>query len=428
MAPLLLLSLLAYGLFFLGLVSLNGAVIALAIPLVLYLGEALLFAPRKPKLHVTRVFDSDCIDQGKSAVVTLSITNKGNRLEEVVIRDVLPAYLELLDGETQTFTCLGADETVTLDYTVTGKRGSFNFDTVQVTASDHLGLFHRRMEFSVPGQLLVLPKVWKLRRVSIRPLRTLGSAGPIPARRAGAGVDFFGVREYQIGDPRRWINWRVSARHESALFTNEFEQERIADVGLILDARQRSEIQIKGQSLFEHAVLATASLANAFLSDGHRVGLLVYGRGLEWTLPGYGKIQRERILQALARAKTGDSMVFESMDYLPTRLFPAKSQIVLISALCQDDPEMLLRLKARGYQVLIVSPDPITFEANALASEPNIEVATRVARVERALLLRQLQRIGIQVVDWVVDRPLDQSLHATLGRLPAGFRGVRLQL
>jgi uncharacterized protein (DUF58 family) len=253
-------------------------------------------------------------------------------------------------------------------------------------------------------------------------------------------VDFFGVREYQQGDPMRWINWRASARHSRAIFTNEFEQERIADVGLILDARQRSEIRLNGISLFEHAIRATAALADVFIQDGDRVALLVYGRGLEWTLPGYGKVQRERILRALARAKTGDSLVFESMDYLPTRLFPPKSQIVILSPLCQDDLPMLTRLRSRGYQVLIISPDPVTFEAyytrgykrghgpaseGALSDET--ELAMRLARIERVLLLRQLQRVGIRIVDWPVDQPLDQTIHTALGRMPAvapaGLRG-----
>ncbi|MCL7455525.1 MAG: DUF58 domain-containing protein [Anaerolineae bacterium] len=42
-----------------------------------------------------------------------------------------------------------------------------------------------------------------------------------PPARAGP-APIFGVREYQAGDPRRWINWRVSARHPRSLFTNEF--------------------------------------------------------------------------------------------------------------------------------------------------------------------------------------------------------------
>jgi uncharacterized protein (DUF58 family) len=241
-------------------------------------------------------------------------------------------------------------------------------------------------------------------------------------------VDFFGIREYQLGDPRRWINWRVSARHPHTLFTNEFEQERIADVGLILDARQRSEVRINGLSLFEHAVHATASLANAFLNDGNRVGLLVYGRFLDWTFPGYGKVQRERILQALARAEPGESLIFDNLDYLPTRFFPARSQIVLVSPLWEEDLPILIRLRARGYQLLVISQDPVTFEAKELGSDPAAKLAARIARLERMLLIRKAQQVGIQIVNWQVDKPFDHAVHASLGRLPSWFRAVGLGL
>jgi uncharacterized protein (DUF58 family) len=300
---------------------------------------------------------------------------------------------------------------------VTGSRGSYDFQGVQVTASERLGLVQRCETLPAPACLSIMPNPLRLRRMAIHPSRTRGYAGPIPARQGGSGTDFFGVREYQLGDPRRSINWRVSARHPSTLFTNEFERERIADVGLILDARQRTEIRLRGDSLFEHAVRATASLAEAFLREGNRVGLLVYGELVDWTFPGYGKVQRERILRSLARAATGQSMVFEHLDFLPTRLFPAKSQIVLVSPLCQDDLPTLLRLRARGYQLLVIRPDPTAFELTTLKSQPGAEMAARILAVERTLMLLRMRQAGIQVVDWRVEEPFDQVMHAALARM-----------
>jgi uncharacterized protein (DUF58 family) len=227
-----------------------------------------------------------------------------------------------------------------------------------------------------------------------------------------------------MGDPRRWINWRISARHPQEYFTNEFEQERIADVGLILDARSRSEVHASGDSLFEHAVRATASLAETFLSDGNRVGLLVYGRALDWTFPGYGKVQRERIFQALARARIGESQIFEHLDYLPTRFFPAGSQLVMVSPLNPYDPPALIRLRARGYQLWVIRPDPLSFEVRSLKPHPTIDVAQRLLQTERVLVSRRLQQAGIQVVDWRVDEPFDQAVHASLGRMPHWFRAI----
>jgi len=423
----LLLSGLIYLLLLLGLATRDGRLLLLVVPLVTYLGAALLYRPEKLQLRVSRALSADRGLQGAPVVVKLSITNEGSMLEEVLIKDLLPQPLEPADGEARVLASLPPGGTIELEYTVIARRGIFDFGDVQVTASDRLGLFRRRAVLSAPAHLVVLPDTLRLRRLPIRPLRTRGYAGPVPARQGGSGVDFFGVREYQLGDPQRWINWRISARHVHELFTNEFEQERIADVGLILDARQRSEARVLGDSLFEHAVRATASLAEAFLRDGNRVGLLVYGRFLDWTFPGYGKVQRERILQALARAEVGESLVFDKLDYLPTGFFPAQSQIVLISPLWRGDLPALIRLRAHGYQVLVIRPDPVAFEVNALGPEPSVELAARILRVERSLLFRNLRQVGIQVVDWQVDKALDHAVHASLGRVPHWFRAVGME-
>jgi uncharacterized protein (DUF58 family) len=244
----------------------------------------------------------------------------------------------------------------------------------------------------------------------------------------GRGVEFFGVREYQSGDPPRLINWRASARHTATLYSNEYEQERVADVGIVLDGRMKTNLLGKGHSLFEYSVLACAALADALLTQGNRVGLLNYGRYLQWTFPGYGRVQRERIVQALASAEIGGSSVFSGLEHLPTRLFPAHSQIILVSSLQMEDHNVLVQLRARGYQVMVVSPDPVTFELQNLTRDRSVELAGRLVRLERGLLLRRLQRAGIQVLDWDVSRPFDQVMKHRLGRPPTYWRNVGIRI
>lgn len=431
MRRLLFLSLLVYGLIIGGLVTLHGNAVALAMPLVVYLAAALVYSPEKPRLAITRTLSATIVHHGTPTTVTLTIHNQGAQLEEVLIEDAVPQGLTVTDGDPWIQLSLPTGGKTEFSYTVEGKRGSYPFRHLRVTVNEHLGLFRHRGWLEVGGNLMVLPELLRLEHLDIRPLRTRGYAGPIPSRLAGSGTDFFGVREYQLGDPLRWINWRASARHQHALFTNEFEMERIADVGLILDARQNNNVVVDNDSLFEHAIAATAGLAEAFLNDGNRVGMLVYGRGLEMTYPGYGKVQRERIMQALAHAKTGDSLVFESMDYLPVRFFPAKSQIVLVSPLRKEDLSILTRLRARGYQVLVVSPDPVTFEAQKYAqvadADASIQLALRITRVERELMLRLLRRVGIQVINWQVDRPFANVMRTALVRPIAPNRIVRIE-
>jgi len=133
-------------------------------------------------------------------------------------------------------------------------------------------------------------------------------------------------------------------------------------------------------------------------------------------LPGYGKIQRERIMQALAHAEVGVSSVFAGLEHLSPSMFPPESQIVLISSLVNDDLNVLVQLRGRGYQVMVISPDPVKFEIGFLPVSPKVDTAARIIRMERDLLIRRLERAGIQVVEWDVSFPLDQAVGPLLMR------------
>lgn len=421
-------SILVYIILLAGLATLDGHLLALAIPLLLYLVSGSVFRPQNLDLQVIRTISDESVTSDSPATMTLRVLNNGGYLKEVFIQDVLPPELTLAQGNAQCFTSLAPGETVIMEYAVRGKRGSFEFGAIQVYASDSFDLVCQQKSLSVPARLLILPEIRKLCRFAIRPMRTRFYAGQNPSRQSGSGTDFFGVRLYQPSDPLRTVNWRISARHPRWIFANKYESERIADVGLILDARKSSNVQTDEGSLFNYAIQATASLAEAFLSDSNRVGLLIYGGTLARTFPGYGKMQRERILRALAQAQTGDHQVFKDLSYLPTRFFPAKSQLVLISPLCHKDLPVLHRLRAFGYHLMVLSPDPIAFEYANLRVTPEVEQAARIAYLERKLLLRKLRRMGILTVDWQVDTPLEQTVLASLKRMPHWLRTMETVL
>jgi uncharacterized protein (DUF58 family) len=272
--------------------------------------------------------------------------------------------------------------------------------------------------------LLVLPTVARVRRIAIRPRETRVYSGVIPAHQGGTGIEFFGLREYQMGDSPHHINWRVSARQGEALYSNEYEQERVADVGVVLDGRRRVNDFGRGRSIFEDSVIAAVAVSSALLSDGNRVGVFIYGRRLKWTSPGYGKHQRERIMQDLALAEIGETENFNSL-IIPRRLFPPKSQLILISPLSTDDLPVLAQLRVKGYQLMVISPDPVSFEARGLADHPSVRLAARIARLEREVLLRSLRRAGIQVVNWDVALPFDQEARAALSRPSTFLRAIQ---
>ncbi len=392
----------------LGLTSINGSVIALALPLICYFAASIYYKPAPPQLSAKRTLSTDRIFPGTPVTVTLTIRNEGSRLEEIHIQDQLPGGLELLEGNTDTFTSLEHGEEITIEYTVRGNRGDYRFTGFETTYREGSGLFEFSSPVQAPHRLIVRPRPTRLRPMRIRPPQTRGFAGPIPSRQGGTGTDFFVVREYQPGDPQRRVNWKVAARSTDELFTNVYEQERVADVGIILDAREQCYGDLPEHPLFEIAVQAVASITEGFLNDGNRVGLLVYGAGIESAFPGVGKVQRQRVLQVLARAHTGRNFALETLRYLPTRFFPPHSQVVLVSPLVSADVEILVSLRALGYAVLVISPNILHFDASQTQLDDEGRIALRLALAERALLLQKIRRAGVQVIDWDTRIPIEQ--------------------
>jgi uncharacterized protein (DUF58 family) len=285
-------------------------------------------------------------------------------------------------------------------------------------------LIETEMFLPVSAMIQIRPQIKKFKAIAFRPHSTLHSPGSIPARLGGSGTNFFGVREYQPGDSLRRLDWRLTARHPRKFFTKEFEQEEIAEIGLLLDARQSSELKVGGESLFESCVGATASLAEMFLHQGHRVSLLAVGETMLNTFPGYGKTQLHRIMGCLSKAKVeAEGSKYISLDFSPIRIFPNHALVIIISSITSADWPLFLRLRAYGYQVLLVSPDPIDFASSTLAKDTANLLAVRAARLERGLRLNDIAQLQIPVIDWKVSQPLFPLVRNALTR----SRGQREQ-
>ena len=293
---------------------------------------------------------------------------------------------------------------------------------------DPLGLFEKTIEFDAAQQLIVRPPVQRLHSIPLRPASTLHSTGMVPARLAGSGTDFWGVRHYQSGDSLRHINWQKTARHPGHFFTRQFEQEEIMDIALILDTRIYSGLSSGADNLFEESINAAASLAEVFLREGNRVGLLVFGRQMRHLFPGYGKHQLNSILRTLALVNPSPMLSLVNLETMQKRIFQNRSQVVMISSPLSEDINAYTNLRAHGYPVLLICPDTVEFCYRIFDDgKPEALLAKRAAQIERRLLLLKLNRLGVQVVDWPVTQSLNQTLVSTIRRngRSAGRREVR---
>lgn len=399
-------------LFLSGLIFRRAELLLLALPYWIWTLLPVWSATPRFEVSVQRQIAPECVHADQASQVLVTISNIGDALDEVYFADTLPQGLRR-EGNAAYHGALAQGEMHSFEYTVRGQRGAYQFSGLRARTYDRFGLRYSEQVVPCGGSVFVLPAVEKLKKFQIRPERTRMYAGIIRSRESGAGGDFLGTRGYVPGDPPRYLNWKAGARWDM-LVTNLFEQERVADVGIILDARLIADIQAQDTSLFEHSVRAAASLSHYFLETGNRVGLLIYGAFLAWTAPGYGQQQRNKLAVALAQARLGAHEVFKLFQYLPVRLFPPHSQLIIVSPLLPQDNFAIRHLRAHGYQVMVLCPDPVAFERPFLPRDAYTETAERLVRLERHILFDRLRRDGVAVVEWDVATPLWTAIQAEL--------------
>jgi uncharacterized protein (DUF58 family) len=404
----LIVGLLSFSLLLGALVTQEGGLALMALPFLMYLGAGILEAPSLEKIHLDarRSLNIARSDGATAIEVTVTVRNEGGSIVPLRIADPPQPAMKITEGGLHKWGVLCDGEEADLFYTFQTERGGFRWETVHAVVSDPFGLFETELELPASAEIQVQPEINKFRPIPFRPDSTLHSPGSIPARLGGSGTDFWGVREYHSGDPLRRLDWRLTARHPRQYFTKEFEQEEIADIGLILDARGRTEVRIGDDSLFEHSLRATASLAESFLHQGHRVSLLILGERIMRVFPGYSKRQLNRILRALAKARLSYNTSEVSLDYLPLRTFSSRALVLILSPLTPSDWPVFPFLRARGNGVLLICPDPIDFAMQSFPQDTPCQIAVRFARLERRLQLEKIARLHVRVVDWQVRKPL----------------------
>lgn len=398
------------GLFLAGLSFRNGSLLLLSMPFLVFLMLGILKYPGKMDLRVVRTINRTSSIPHESIEMSVLVENTGDTQMYLFSTDTHFPSIRLLDGKWKRRFLLSPGEQIHLKNTFIADRGLYLWKSINIAATDTFSLFEIHKDFPALSEILVRPDPVRLRHIPIRPRFTRHIPGSIPARLPGSGTNFYGVREYRAGDPLRRIHWRMIARHPRQLFTKEFEQDEVADIGIILDSRNINGDLPEGNSFFDYAVRATASLAEVFLREGNRVGLLIFGEKMSALFPGGGKRQLHRIYINLARATVTKCIPLEYMHYFSSRLFPSKSLIFLISPVVNQDLPAYKRLRSAGYQVILLSPNPVEYAAQNKPASQITSLAYRASKIERAVHLNQLLSMGIKVVDWPVDRSLNNVI------------------
>src|SRR5512140_214159 len=127
-------SLLVFLLIVIGLAFESALVLALALPVAVYLLVSLWKSPESLDLQITRSLSAERIQLDEEITVTLTVENHGAGLDEVIIEDLLPAGLAVTQGSNRRLVSLPAGGSYAWTYSLRGKRGYYMLHSVRATA------------------------------------------------------------------------------------------------------------------------------------------------------------------------------------------------------------------------------------------------------------------------------------------------------
>lgn len=183
----------------------------------------------------------------------------------------------------------------------------------------------------------------------------------------GNGIDFSDLREYQVQDDIRHIDWNVTARMNSP-FVRQYKEDREITAWFLLDLSP--SMGFGGQDRTKRLVLVdfVATLARLLTRSGNRVGAIAYDNRVKMVIPPRGG--RNQVLHLIRKLlvdspeRDGGATDLAPLLQAGLNSFQRRSFVFIISDFFSKPGwERPLALLNRKHELLAVRTwDPLEYE------------------------------------------------------------------
>jgi uncharacterized protein (DUF58 family) len=276
--------------------------------------------------------------------------------------------------------------------TLCTQRGRFRLGPATLISGDPFGIVRLSRTVQSTSEILVYPRTVDLPDFKL-PSAELPGGQATRARAFNITPNVSTVREYAPGDSMNRIHWRSTAR-TGRLMVKEFELDPSADVYLVLDMQERAVVRdakaqraaqsdederdrgpwwtrkpserrdqaIELASTEEYAVMATASLARALLTQNRVVGMVAWGQHREVIPAERESRQLFKILEALAVLRAHSARSLAEVLTAESQRFGRNCTLVIItSSLDERWLGALQQHLYRGVRAAVLFVDPQSF-------------------------------------------------------------------
>jgi len=171
----------------------------------------------------------------------------------------------------------------------------------------------------------------------------------------GRGMAFSEVREYQVGDDIRSIDWNVTARYASP-YVKIFEEERELTVVLLVDISGSQSFGTRVQFKRDLVTELSAVLTFSAIQNNDKIGVVFFSDKIEkFVPPKKGKTHALRIIRELIEIQpTGKGTdIGQALKYL-TNVLKKRCIVFLISDFISGNFEEHLKIASNRHDTVAV--------------------------------------------------------------------------
>ena len=198
----------------------------------------------------------------------------------------------------------------------------------------------------------------KIQRIEIFTNRLVNTifAGEYESVFKGQGITFDEVREYQVGDEIRTIDWNVTARMGQA-YIKKYVEERELVMMLVVDMSASTSFGSVAETKAEIAAEIAALLAFSAIKNNDKVGLVCFTDTVEhFVAPRKGKRHVLRVVRDILRFQPQQSGTnIETALAFVDQVLKPHSVVFLISDFKDTGYEKQLRLSSKRHSLVAVT-------------------------------------------------------------------------
>jgi uncharacterized protein (DUF58 family) len=232
------------------------------------------------------------------------------------------------------------------------RRGKYKIGPFSIYLFDPLGLFFLKKTFPVYSELYVYPSTFPIPKLPELVKGIVPWFGIETSRVSGDEHEFYGVREYQRGDPIKKIHWLSTAR-KNKLIVKLFQKLVFYRTTIIFNLNQDRNFGEGKKSVVEYTVKIAASVAKHLIERGISLEVIAHTGEIVHIPFNKGHEHMEEIFRFLAVAQAESKIGMDEMFQEFSRHIPNDSSLVIIM-LDMDWEYLFAMLALKGKNISLI--------------------------------------------------------------------------